>query len=169
MHYVFFLDRSVAFEAFKGDQVDVRILPGSVEWVTQYDIPAVRSGRIIKETFYTKDVQRMQAFVFNPRRPKFSDIRVRQAFNLAYDFETQMKVQSHGNFNKRLQSFFANSEMAATGQKQWDGLLLTHRHQCARLEVSSTSQEREGVQDEDYPRWGRFGKERVSGSRCRSQ
>ena len=115
IHYLFFLDRSVAFEAFKGDQVDVRIGAGTVEWVTQYDIPAVRSGRIIKETFYTKDVQRMQAFVFNLRRAKFSDIRVRQAFNLAYDFETQMKVQSHGNFNKRLQSFFANSEMAATG------------------------------------------------------
>ena len=115
IQYVFFLDRSVAFEAFKGDQVDVRIGAGTVEWVTQYDIPAVRSGRIIKETFYTKDVQRMQAFVFNLRRAKFADIRVRQAFNLAYDFETQMKVQSHGNFNKRLQSFFANSEMAATG------------------------------------------------------
>ena len=115
IHYVFFLDRTIAFEAFKGDQVDVRIGPGSVEWVTQYDIPSVKSGRIVKETFYTKDVQRMQAFAFNLRRPKFADVRVRQAFNLAYDFETQMKVQSHGNFNKRLQSFFANSEMAATG------------------------------------------------------
>ena len=115
IHYLFFLDRSIAFEAFKGDQVDVRLGPGSVEWVTQYDIPAVKSGRIIKETFYTKDVQRMQAFAFNLRRPKFADMRVRQAFNLAYDFETQMKVQSHGNFNKRLQSFFANSDMAATG------------------------------------------------------
>jgi microcin C transport system substrate-binding protein len=115
IQYLFFLDRSVAFEAFKGDQVDVRIGAGSVEWVTQYDIPAVKSGRIIKETFYTKDVQRMQAFVLNLRRPKFADARVRQAFNLAYDFETQMKVQSHGNFNKRLQSFFANSEMAAIG------------------------------------------------------
>ena len=115
IHYVFFLDRSVAFEAFKGDQVDVRLGAGSVEWVTQYDIPAVKSGRIVKETFYTKDAQPMQAFAFNTRRPKFADIRVRQAFNLAYDFETQMKVQSHGNFNKRLQSFFANSEMAATG------------------------------------------------------
>jgi microcin C transport system substrate-binding protein len=115
IHYVFFLDRSVAFEAFKGDQVDVRLGAGSVEWVTQYDIPAVKSGRIVKETFYTKDAQPMQAFAFNLRRSKFADIRVRQAFNLAYDFETQMKVQSHGNFNKRLQSFFANSEMAATG------------------------------------------------------
>ncbi len=115
IHYVFFLDRSIAFEAFKGDQVDVRLGAGSVEWVTQYDIPAVKSGRIVKETFYTKDAQPMQAFAFNTRRPKFADVRVRQAFNLAYDFETQMKVQSHGNFNKRTQSFFANSEMAATG------------------------------------------------------
>ena len=115
IHYVFFLDRSIAFEAFKGDQVDVRIGAGSVEWVTQYDIPAVKDGRIVKETFYTKDAQPMQAFAFNTRRPKFADVRVRKAFNLAYDFETQMKVQSHGNFNKRLQSFFANTDMAATG------------------------------------------------------
>jgi microcin C transport system substrate-binding protein len=115
IHYLFFRDRTIAFEAFKGDQVDVRMGPGSVEWVTQYDFPAAKKGLVVKETFYTKDAQRMQAFAFNTRRPKFAGRRVRKAFVLAYDFEGQMKVQSHGNYNKRLQSFFANSEMASTG------------------------------------------------------
>jgi hypothetical protein len=40
-----------------------------------------------------------------------------------------------------------------------------NRHQRARLEVSTTSQQREGVQDEYYPRRGRFGQERFPGAR----
>ena len=115
IQYLYFRDRTIAFEAFKGDQTDVRLGAGSVEWETQYDIPAVRKGYIVKETFFTKDVQRMQAFAFNIRRPKFADVRIRKAFDLAYDFEGQMKIQSRGNYNKRLESFFANSDLAATG------------------------------------------------------
>lgn len=34
--------------------------------------------------------------------------------------------------------------------KQWDGPLLTHRHQCARLEMLITSQDREGAHHEAY-------------------
>jgi microcin C transport system substrate-binding protein len=112
---LYFRDRTVIFEAFKADQVDVRIGVGSVEWETQYDIPQVKKGLIVKKTFFTKDVQRMQCFIFNLRRAKFADARVRQAFNLAYDFEGQQKVLSSGNYNKRLQSFFQNSDLAATG------------------------------------------------------
>jgi len=37
------------------------------------------------------------------------------------------------------------------------------RHQRARLEVSSTSQQGEGVHHEAYSRWSRFGEEREVG------
>src|SRR5215472_10107668 len=42
-----------------------------------------------------------------------------------------------------------------------------NRHQGARLEVSTTSRPGAGVRHEAYSRWGRFGKERLSGTRRR--
>src|SRR5205085_2210609 len=116
--FLYFRDRTIVFEAFKGDQIDVRTGGGTKEWETQYDFPAMKKGLIIKDSFTTKDVQRMQGFVFNTRRKKFQDRRVRQALNLAYDFEGQMRLQSFGNYNKRTQSYFQNSELQATGVPQ---------------------------------------------------
>lgn len=115
---IYFRDRSIAFEAFKGDQIDVHLLGGTKEWETQYDFPAFKKGNVIKTTFFTKDAEPMQGFVFNTRRPKFSDPKVRFAFNLAYDFEGRMRVLSFGDYNKRTQSYFQNSELAATGLPQ---------------------------------------------------
>jgi microcin C transport system substrate-binding protein len=113
--FIYFRDRLIIFEAFKADQLDVRPGPGTKEWDTQYDFPAVEKGNVIKATFFTKGAERMQGFAFNTRRAKFADPRVRQAFNLAYDFEGRMRVLSFGNYNKRTQSYFPNSELAATG------------------------------------------------------
>jgi microcin C transport system substrate-binding protein len=115
---VYFRDRNVVFQAFKADQLDVRLGAGTKEWETQYDFPAVKKGNVIKKTFTTKDAEQMQGFVFNTRRAKFADPRVRHAFNLAYDFEGRMRVLSFGNYNKRTQSYFQNSELAATGLPQ---------------------------------------------------
>jgi microcin C transport system substrate-binding protein len=114
----YFRDRSIVFEAFKADQTDIRLGGGTKEWETQYDFPAFKKGNIIKKTFYTKDAEPMQGFVFNIRRAKFADPRVRFAFNLAYDFEGRMRLLSFGNYNKRTQSYFQQSELAATGLPQ---------------------------------------------------
>jgi microcin C transport system substrate-binding protein len=114
----------VIFEAFKADQVDVRTGPGTKEWEIQFDFPAVQKGLVVKETFFTKDIQRMQGYVLNTRKPKFADARVRHAFLLAFDFEGQMKTKSFGNYNKRLQSYFQNSELQATGLPQGQELAI---------------------------------------------
>ena len=55
-----------------------------------------------------------QAFVFNLRRPKLSDRAVRQAFDLAFDFESANKNLFYGQY-ERLDSYFDNSELAAKG------------------------------------------------------
>jgi microcin C transport system substrate-binding protein len=115
---IYFRDRNIIFEAFKGDQLDVRLGAGTKEWDTQYDFPAVKNGNVIKASFQTKNAEQMQGFVFNTRRAKFADPRVRFAFNLAYDFEGRMRVLSFGDYNKRTQSYFENSELAAKGLPQ---------------------------------------------------
>ena len=54
----------------------------------------------------------MQAFAFNTRRPQFQDPRVRQAFNLAFDFEWANKNLFYDQYS-RVGSYFENSELKA--------------------------------------------------------
>ena len=56
----------------------------------------------------------MQGFVMNLRRPKFQDVRVRQAFIHAYDFEWANTNLFYGQYT-RSRSYFNGSELAATG------------------------------------------------------
>lgn len=111
---VFFNDANVAFEAFKGDQADWRTEYMAKNWATGYDFPAVKDGRVIKEELTTKSVEGMQGWVFNLRRAKFSDIRVRRAFNLAFDFEWAKTNLFYDQY-ERSRSFFNKSDMEAKG------------------------------------------------------
>ena len=71
-------------------------------------------GDVVLDTMAPERVNGMQAFVFNTRLGKFSDPRVRQAFNYAFNFEW-MNENVFFNQYKRTESFFQNSELQATG------------------------------------------------------
>ena len=111
---IYFRDDTVALEAFKADEYDWRNENNSKNWATAYDFPAVKRGDVILEKFHLKNSQGMQAFVFNLRRKKFQDRRVREAFNLAFDFEWANRNLFYGQYT-RTNSFFSNSELAARG------------------------------------------------------
>jgi microcin C transport system substrate-binding protein len=112
--YVYFQNPLVAFEAFKGDQFDYNFETSSKNWATGYEFPAIKDGRCIKEKVPLKKVNGMQAWVLNERRPQFKDIRVRKAFNLAFDFEWSNTNLFYGQYT-RSRSFFNNSELEAKG------------------------------------------------------
>ena len=112
--YIAFQNPVVAFEAFKGDQYDVQRESLSKQWATGYDFAAVKDGRVIKEQIPQKKVNGMQGFVMNLRRSQFQDIRVRQAFNLAFDFEWSNTNLFFGQYT-RARSYFNNSELEAKG------------------------------------------------------
>lgn len=112
--YVYFRERTAAFEAFKAGDLDEWQESSSKYWATSYDFDAVKKGLVKKEVFPSKRLAPMQAFVFNLRRPQFQDIRVRKAFNLAFDFESLNKNQFYELY-RRTGSFFDNSELKATG------------------------------------------------------
>ncbi|MBG1232742.1 extracellular solute-binding protein [Aestuariivirga litoralis] len=114
LHYLYFQSVQVAFEGFKGDQYDYQYETSSKQWATGYDFPAVTAGKVVKETIALKQVHGMQGYVLNLRKPKFQDIRVRQAMNLAFDFEWSNTNLFYGLY-KRSRSFFNNSELEATG------------------------------------------------------
>ena len=114
MRYEYFRDTTVQLEALKGDQYDFRLENSAKNWATAYDFPAVKDGRIVREEFAERASGRMQAFVFNLRREKFQDQRVRRAFNLAFDFEEMNKTVFYGAY-KRIKSYYQGTELASDG------------------------------------------------------
>lgn len=124
-HIIFdyYKDGSIAFEAFKAGDVDFRAENISKQWATGYQGKQFTSGKIIKEEIQHQNPQGMQAFWFNLRRDKFKDPNVRKALGLMFDFEWTNKTLFYGAY-KRSDSFFSNSELAATGIPQGDELAL---------------------------------------------
>jgi microcin C transport system substrate-binding protein len=114
LHYEYFRDTTAALEGFKGDIVDWRIENSAKNWATAYDFPAVGDKRVLLEEFPIRNVGNMQAFAFNIRREKFQDPLVRLAFNYAFNFE-EMNKQIFFDQYKRIASYFAGTELAATG------------------------------------------------------
>jgi len=117
MRYDYYRDSTIALEAFKAGQYDVRRETSSKEWATGYESPALRQGLIKKEEIPNELPSGMQGFGFNLRRPIFADPRVRQALGYAFDFEWSNKNLFYGAY-QRTRSYFDNSELAATGLPQ---------------------------------------------------
>jgi microcin C transport system substrate-binding protein len=118
IRYDYYRDQDVAFEAFKAGQIDYFSENSAKSWATRYDFPALRAGKVIKRgDIILQNPQAMQAIVFNTRRGKFADARVRQAFGLVYNFEWLNQNIFYGQY-KRTSSYFENTEMAAKGLPQ---------------------------------------------------
>ena len=113
VRYDYYRDADVALEAFKAGEYDLRFEPDAGRWVTGYDHPAVKEGRIRREAIAHQRPVGMMAVVFNTRRPMFRDSRVRLALNYAFDFEWLNRVLYHGVYS-RTRSYFEHSELAAS-------------------------------------------------------
>ena len=124
VRYEYFRDSSVLVEALKGDLYDFRVENVARNWATAYDdFPAVREGRLVKEEFPDRGNGIMQAFVFNLRRDKFKDERVRRAFNLALNFEEMNRALFYGLY-RRIDSYFYGSELASSGLPEGEERLI---------------------------------------------
>ena len=121
IHVDYYLDNTVALEAFKAGQFDYWLEMSAKNWATAYDTPALRDGRLLKLELANHNPAGMQGFIFNLRRPLFQDVRVREALGLLFDFEWANRSLFHGAYT-RSQSYFANSELAASGLPDADEL-----------------------------------------------
>ena len=128
--YDYYRDRTVLVEALKAGEFDVHEEFTSKVWATQYDIPAVEEGWLIKDVLKDNTPSGVQAFFFNTRLPKFQDRRVREAFAYAFDFEWLNKNQFYGLYD-RMASYFENSELAARGLPSEAELALLEPHSGA--------------------------------------
>ena len=110
----YYRDAEVAVEAFKSGEYDLRPESSSLKWATAYDFPAFEQGFVKKEMLRHGRPTGMQAFVFNTRKTKFQDPRVRRALAFCFDFEWSNETLFYGQYT-RTTSYFSNSPMAAQG------------------------------------------------------
>ena len=82
----YYRDGTAAFEAFKTGGVDFRRENSAKRWATGYDFPAVKEGAVVVRQYAEQGPKSVQGFVFNLRRKRFADLRVRKALGIVFDF-----------------------------------------------------------------------------------
>jgi len=130
IEYRYFRDPSVQLEAFKAREFDLFIENNSKRWARDHGGPAYRDGRIRKAEIPHHNNAGMQGFVFNLRRSYLQDWRVREALILAFDFEWSNANLFYGLY-RRNDSYFSNSELAATSEPTPAELALLEPHREA--------------------------------------
>ncbi len=114
VRYEYYRDANVALEAFKAGNYDIQIENNSKDWATAYTGPPFDKKLIVREEIPNQRGTGMQGFVFNTRRPIFNDPKVRAALAYAFDFEWTNQNLFYGQY-QRTESYFSNSELAASG------------------------------------------------------
>ncbi|WEF52115.1 extracellular solute-binding protein [[Pseudomonas] carboxydohydrogena] len=123
VRYEFYRDRDVAFEGFTARNYLYREEFTARVWATRYDFPAVKDGRVKRETLPDETPSGAQGWFINMRRDQFKDPRVREALGCAFDFEWTNKSIMYGAYARTV-SPFQNSDLMATGAPDADELKL---------------------------------------------
>lgn len=111
----YYADYNAAFEGFKGGSYTFRNEAASKLWATGYNFPAVQKGYVKKVSLPNGNIAPGQSFVFNLRRAKFQDIRVREALALMFNFDWSNRTLFYGIYS-RINSFWQNSYLEAKGK-----------------------------------------------------
>ncbi len=114
VRFEFYRDRDVGFEGFTAKNYLFREEFTSRTWATRYDFPAVKDGRVQRNTLRDDTPSGAQGWFINTRRPKFSDPKLREALIDAFDFEWTNKTIMYGAYERTV-SVFQNSGMMAKG------------------------------------------------------
>jgi microcin C transport system substrate-binding protein len=114
LRYEYYRDRDVAFEGFTAQSYLFREEFTSRIWAARYDFPAMRDGRVKRDEIPDDTPSGAQGWFINTRRRQFTDPRVREALNTAFDFEWTNKTIMYASYLRTV-SVFQNSDMMAQG------------------------------------------------------
>lgn len=127
--YKIYKDNTAQLEAFKAGEFDYIQAFIAREWARQYVGGKFNTGELVKRELQHGNAGDFQGFLMNTRRPKFSDVRVRQAIALAMDFEW-MNRQLFFNAYTRVRGFFTASDFEAKGVAADDELAVLRETQA---------------------------------------
>ena len=136
VRFDYYREANSHLEAFKRGLYDLRNEHDPGRWQTAYDFAAVRDGRVLKEALPTGVPKLSSYFVFNTRRAVFSDIRVREAISLLFDFEW-INHSYFFDLYQRSASYFDGSELSSHGRPadQREKALLAPFAEAVRADV----------------------------------
>jgi len=117
LRYDYYRDAGVALQAFTGGDYNYRLEFNLERWATAYDFPAARNGDVTLMDAPHSRAQGMRGMAFNVRKRVFRDRQIREALTYAFDFEWVNRSYLRGQY-RRIDSFFANSSMAARGMPE---------------------------------------------------
>ncbi len=119
----YYRDDTVAMEAFKAGEYDIRFENVAMNWATQYKNMGSKNDqyKIINEEIPHQIPQPMQAYIMNTGRPPFDNRLTRQALNYLFDFEWTNRNIFYGAYT-RTRSYFQNTEYEAFGFPSADEL-----------------------------------------------
>ena len=121
IHYRIYKDSTAQLEAFKAGEFDYIQAFIAREWARAYTGKPFERGELIKKELQHGNAGDFQGFLFNLRREKFQDVRVRQAIALAMDFEW-LNRQLFYNAYSRVRGYFTGSDFEARGRPDPDEL-----------------------------------------------
>ncbi len=107
-------DNTAQTEAFKAGEFDYIQVFSARDWARRYTGKKFDSGELIRTELKTRNAGDFQGYLLNTRREKFKDPRVREAIELAFDFEW-MNRQLFYNSYTRVRGFFNASDFEAKG------------------------------------------------------
>ncbi len=113
--YKIYKDNTARLEAFKAGEFDFIQAFIAREWARAYTGKQFERGELIKKELQHGNAGDFQGFLFNMRRDKFKDVRVRQAIALAMDYEW-MNRQLFYNAYTRVRGYFVGSDFEAQGR-----------------------------------------------------
>lgn len=121
IRYDYFADANAMFQAFKAGEIDVWRELNAVKWATEYDFPAVSTGKVVKAEIPHRRPSGIMGLAMNTRSALFTDWRVRQAMILAFNYRF-INATLAGGGDPRIASYFSNSALAmqpgpATGRE----------------------------------------------------
>lgn len=110
----YYRDETVAMEAFRVGNYDLRFETDPIRWAGGYAGPALAAGDMQRAESPGPDGHSVHGLVYNLRRPLLADRRVRLALRLAYDFEAVNETLFSGAY-ARFDSVFGDTGLAAAG------------------------------------------------------
>ncbi len=110
----YFGDDTAALEGFKSGVYTFRNENSSKNWATAYEFDNMTNGSVVKAELASGSIASGQGFLFNLRREKFADPRVREAIGLMFNFEWSNQTLFYGLY-ARINSIWENTAMAAVG------------------------------------------------------
>jgi microcin C transport system substrate-binding protein len=116
-------DNTARLEGLKAGEFDFLQFYSAGDWARRATGKRFDKGQLVKGQFKHSLPSGFQSYIFNTRKEKFQDVRVREAIGLAMDFNWMSRQMFYGLYD-RVNGLFGNTACAAKGAPSAEELAL---------------------------------------------